>query len=422
MLNPWFQLVASVIAMIMIANLQYSWSLFTGPLQEASKGFLPGGWKPADVQLAYAIFINFQTFVQPVDGWFIDRMGPRAFITAAGVLCGLGWSAMAYATTLPQLYIFYAIAGIGAAFVYSGCIGSALKWFPDRRGMAAGIIAAGFGGGTALFIPLIKYLIDNHTYRGAFVVTGIIQGVIIALVAQFLRHPAKGSISAQPSRATVSKASTRKNPEQFTTGEMLKTPQFYLIYGIFLAAATGGLFLTANTGELTKFWKLAAVLTISTTVSPIANGGSRISWGWISDRMGRETTMAIAFALEGVCLLAVFFFGKASGLLFTVTVALTFFTWGEVYSLFPSTVGDYFGSRNATSNYAAVYTAKGVASTLGAYIAALMFQRFGNWDLVFYGTATLAFLASAGALVLRSVPLPKKSSAVEQTAIANAAR
>ena len=289
--NPWFQLVASVISMVMIANLQYAWTLFVTPMQDAM------GWKLAEVQLAFTIFINLQTFVQPIDGWFIDRMGPRKFITVAGVLCGVGWAALARASSLGQLYFFYALAGIGAAFVYSGCIGSALKWFPNRRGLASGVIAAGFGGGTALFIPLIKYLIDTHTYRSAFLVTGIIQGVVIAVVAQFLRHPGP-DFAAKPAASTAAKVSTRRNAEQFTTGEMLRTPHFYLMYAMFVAAATGGLFVTAQAGPLAKFWGLSAVLAISTTLSPLANSASRISWGVISDRLGREVTMAIAFALQ----------------------------------------------------------------------------------------------------------------------------
>jgi len=412
--TPWFQLVASVISMVMIANLQYAWTLFVSPIQEAA------GWKLAEVQLAFTIFINLQTFVQPIDGWFIDRMGPRKFITAAGVLCGVGWGALAFASSLPQLYFFYALAGIGAAFVYSGCIGSALKWFPNRRGLAAGVIAAGFGGGTALFIPIIKYLIDTHTYRSAFLVTGIFQGLVISIVAQFLRHPGPEFVAMPPS-ATAAKTAARRNSVQFTTGEMLRTPHFYLMYGMFVAAATGGLLLTAQAGPLAKFWGLTAVLTISTTLSPLANLASRISWGWISDRIGREVTMAISFALEAVCLLGVLTIGKTSGFLFTITVALTFFTWGEVYSLFPSTVGDYFGSRNATSNYGAVYTAKGVASTLAGYLAALVFERFGSWDVALYGSALLAFLAAVGALALRAAPLPKK--AIERdAAVAQVAR
>src|SRR5215475_11931955 len=175
--NPWFQLVASVISMVMIANLQYAWTLFVNPIQDAM------GWKLAEVQLAFTIFINLQTFVQPIDGWFIDRMGPRKFITAAGVLCGVGWAALARASSLGQLYFFYALAGIGAAFVYSGCIGSALKWYPDRRGFAAGLIAAGFGSGSALFNLVIeRYLLPNHGFQGAFLWTGLVQGAVITLV------------------------------------------------------------------------------------------------------------------------------------------------------------------------------------------------------------------------------------------------
>jgi OFA family oxalate/formate antiporter-like MFS transporter len=169
--SPWFQLCASLIAMIMIANLQYAWTLFVGPLREGN------GWTLSDVQWAFTLFILFQTWIQPLDGWLIDRLGPRLFISAAGVLCGLGWAGLAYADTLPMLYTFYATAGIGAALVYSGSIGSALKWFKKRRGLATGILAAGFGGGTALFIPLIAWTIANHGYQTAFIGSGLIQGI-----------------------------------------------------------------------------------------------------------------------------------------------------------------------------------------------------------------------------------------------------
>src|SRR5437773_8868944 len=198
--SRWFQLGASLIAMIMIANLQYAWTLFVQPLRAAT------GWKLSDIQFAFTLFILFQTWVQPLDGWFIDRLGPRGFISAAGLLCGLGWAGMGYATTLPMLYTLYCLAGIGAAFVYSGSIGSALKWFRSRRGLASGIMAAGFGGGTALFIPIISSTIRSHGYQAAFLRTGLFQGVIILLVAQFLRHPAaEASDEARP-KASRSKS------------------------------------------------------------------------------------------------------------------------------------------------------------------------------------------------------------------------
>jgi len=402
--NPWFQLIASVISMIMIANLQYAWTLFVPPMQAAQ------GWKLSDIQYAFTLFVLFQTWVQPLDGWFIDKFGPRVFITAAGVLCGIGWTAMGYATSLPQLYFFYVLAGIGAAFVYSGCVGSAVKWFPNRRGLASGIIAAGFGGGTALFIPIITYLIKAHTYRGAFLFTGILQGVVITLAAQFLRYPGPDFI---PAKATgVVKTRARKNTEHFSSAEMLKTPHFYMLYVMFVAMATGGLLITANASSFVKSWGLtAAALTLATALSPVANGTSRVFWGWLSDRTGRELAMTTAFFLQTLCLLAVVTVGRTSGTMFTITLVLTFFTWGEVFSLFPATLGDYFGSKNATSNYGLLYSAKGVASIIGVAVATKIYEHFNSWDAVIIGSAVLAILATVLSLVLRFQPLPRRRAA-----------
>jgi OFA family oxalate/formate antiporter-like MFS transporter len=254
MYSPYFQLVSSLISMIMIANLQYGWTLFVNPIRDAH------AWQLSEIQGAFAFFILLQTWVQPLDGWFIDRVGPRRFITAAGILCGIGWSAMGYATTLAQLYFFYGLAGIGAAFVYSGCIGSALKWFPTRRGFASGVIAAGFGGGTSLFVPVISYLIRDYSYQAAFLATGIFQGVIITIVAQFLRHP--GPEFTQPAKASAATSPTksRRNNENFTTKEMLSTPHFYVLYLMFVAMGTGGLFVTSNSGALVRSWGMTVAV------------------------------------------------------------------------------------------------------------------------------------------------------------------
>lgn len=357
--NKWFQLIASLIAMIMIANLQYSWTLFVKPLQSST------GWKLSDIQTAFTLFILFQTWVQPLDGWLIDRLGPRGFISAAGLLCGLGWAGLGYATTLPQLYTLYCIAGIGAAFVYSGSIGSALKWFKERRGLASGIMAAGFGGGTALFIPIISSTIASRGYQTAFIATGLFQGLMILGVAQFLRHPPPEPATAAKPAST---AGSNLGKHQYTTFEMLSTPQFYVMYVMFVLMATGGLLVTANAGPMAQSWGLTAgALTLAATLSPLANGASRIFWGWASDKLGRETTMVVAFVLQAICLFLVVAVGQTSGTMFAFTLVLVYFTWGEIYSLFPSTAGDYFGSRHATSNYAVLYTAKGVASIIGGW-------------------------------------------------------
>ena len=404
--NRWFQLAASLVAMIMIANLQYAWTLFVSPLQAATQ------WKLSDIQFAFTLFILFQTWVQPLDGWLIDRLGPRGFISAAGLLCGLGWAGLGYATTLPMLYVLYCAAGVGAAFVYSGSIGSALKWFKERRGLASGIMAAGFGGGTALFIPFISATIESRGYQTAFIATGIFQGLVIVAVAQFLRHPpAEAATTAKP----VTSGPSHVGRRQFTTLEMLRTPQFYVLYVMFVMMATGGLLVTANAGPIARSWGFtAAALALAATLSPLANAASRIFWGWASDGIGRENTMVIAFVLQAVSLVLVLVVGQVSGGWFAFTLVLVYFTWGEIYSLFPSTTADYFGTRYATSNYSVLYTAKGVASIIGGWAGALLFEQFGSWSVGFYGSTVMALVAAGLAVGLRAA---KASARAREVAV-----
>jgi OFA family oxalate/formate antiporter-like MFS transporter len=394
--NRWFQLSASVIAMIMIANLQYSWTLFVKPLQ------LGTGWKLSDIQAAATLFILFQTWAQPCQGWLIDRMGPRLFISLAGVLCGIGWGGLGFASSLPMLYTLYVVAGIGAALVYGGSIGSALKWFTTRRGLASGIMAAGFGGGAGLFIPFIASMLRTNGYRSTFLWTGVFQGLVILIVAQFLRHPR--AEPAAPAVARTAGVATLLGRHHFTTGEMLRTPQFWLMYLAFVMMATGGLLLTLNAGPIAGSWGIAAAaLALATSLNAVANGASRIFWGWVSDRTGREAAMIVAFLLQAGCLLLVTTVGRLSGTWFAVTLVLTFFTWGEIYSLFPAMLGDYYGTRHATSNYGVLYSAKGVASIFGGWVAALIFESSGSWSAVLYGSAALALVAAALILGLRAL-------------------
>jgi OFA family oxalate/formate antiporter-like MFS transporter len=405
-MNRWIQLGAAVMAMIMISNLQYAWTLFVKPMQEAT------GWTLSQVQWGFTLFIIFETWIMPLEGWIIDKMGPRLFLTIAGVLCGIGWTALGSVETVTQLYVFYAIAGVGAAFVYSGAIATALKWFPDRRGLASGIITAGFGSGSAVFIPLIAYLIGSYSYKTAFVYTGIAQGIIIIVAAQWLKNPPADWMAGKTAGASVS-AAVRRNKEQFTTPEMLRTPHFYWMYAMFVMMATGGLLVTAQAGPLAKEWGLSmTVLTAALALDRLSNGGGRIFWGWVSDRIGREKAMAIAFIAQAGCLVFLLQMGRVSGVFFAAALVMTYFTWGPIFALFPSMTADYFGSRNATSNYSFLYSAKGVASIIGGGLAAMLFERFGGWSAALYGSAVMALVAGLMAIGLRAVGLPGKGEKV----------
>jgi OFA family oxalate/formate antiporter-like MFS transporter len=410
MKSRWIQLVASVVAMMMIANLQYAWTLFVNPIRAGTH------WNLTQVQYAFTLFIAFETWVMPFTGWLIDLIGPRAFISLGGVLCGIGWASMGHASTIPELYLLYSLTGFGAALVYCGCMGTALKWFPDKRGLAAGTIAAGFGSGAALFVPFIAKLVNGGDYRYAFLVTGIGQGVVIILAAQFLRKPGQADVLPPPRAALQSKGAS------FNSAEMLRTPHFYMMFAMALMMGIGGLMATAQVAPMAKTFKMsAATLTLALTVNPLCNGGSRLFWGWVSDFLGRENTMVIAFLLQAMALLGVVMLGGTSPTLFVVTLALVYFTWGEVYSLFPSTSADYFGSKFASSNYSFIYAAKGAAAIVGGGLAATLYEKTGSWDYGFYACAALALIAACLAIVLKRMPGPIKEEADVMNTLTSAA-
>jgi OFA family oxalate/formate antiporter-like MFS transporter len=404
MTNRWIQLGASLLGMIMIANLQYAWTLFVSPLQQSH------GWKLSDIQWAFTLFIVFETWMMPLEGWLIDRLGPRIFISIAAVLCAIGWSGLAYARNLPELYTLYAIAGVGAACVYSGCMATGLKWFPDKRGLAAGIIAGGFGSGSALFIPIIAHIISVDGYRTAFLYTGVLQGILIFCAAQLMRNPPPRFTEVQPT-PKASRLRVSHESQQFNTLEMLGTPHFYILYVMATMMGIGGLMVTAQAAPVATSLGIGlTALTAAQAIGRVGNGAGRVFWGWVSDHLGREKTMFIAFTLQAGCLLSVLTLGGLSGTWFIVTLFCVYFTWGEVYVLFPSAVADYFGAKNCTSNYSVMYTSKGVASIVGGGIAALLFEHFGSWSAAFYGSAALALCSALMALGIHRLPLPRKNA------------
>jgi OFA family oxalate/formate antiporter-like MFS transporter len=391
--NRWLQLAAAVLGMVMIANCQYAWTLFVPPLQSAF------GWSLGAVQLGFTLFIAFETYTMPVEGYLLDRFGPRALFTAAGVAVGIGWTALGFVTSLPGLYFFYALAGAGAAIIYGGSIAVAIRWFKDRRGLASGIIAAGFGAGSAPFIPFIGWLLTSYGYATAFIVTGIMQGVIILCVAQFLKYPPgdTGAHAAATNAANVNRG--------FNPFEMLKTGQFYLLYIMFCFMTAGGLLITAQTKPFGKDIGIAAwVIIIAVTVDRVANGLGRIGWGGISDKFGRENTMAGVFIANGLCVAALPFFGTGD-ISFIVLLFLIMFTWGPIFALFPSATADRFGTTYAATNYGVMYTAKGFGGIFGGVVAGYLVANFG-WTVIFLAAGGFAIAAGLGALILKKIPKP----------------
>ncbi|HEY1525191.1 MAG TPA: oxalate/formate MFS antiporter [Candidatus Angelobacter sp.] len=408
MSKRWIQFGSAVIAMIMIANLQYAWTLFVKPLQDAHKD-----WTLKAIQWGFTLFIFLETWITPVEGWLIDRLGPRIFLTLGGLLVGIGWTGMGFAQTLTQLYILYGTAGVGAAFIYSGSIATALKWFPDKRGTVSGFITAGFGAGSALFIPVIARILVHSNYKTAFLYSGIAQGLLIIVAAQVLHNPGPDFQISPAAKKPVS-ARIRRNPQEFNSAQMLATPQFWVLYVAFVLTSVGGLMITAQASPFGKSVAIpAAAIVAALSWSRLANGGGRIFWGWFSDFVGREMAMFIPFVLQALCLVAMLKLGRTSGDMFILTMVMVFFTWGSMFALFPAIIGDYYGPKCATSNYGFLYTAKGVASIGGGGIAAALFEKFGNWNAPFYITAGLTLISALLVLVLRFMPLPRLSKQVD---------
>jgi OFA family oxalate/formate antiporter-like MFS transporter len=399
MVSRWARLAAAVVSMIMIGNLQYAWTLFVQPMMAAHH------WKLSDVQWGFTIFIAVMTWTMPLSGWLIDRLGPRVFMTVAAVLCGAGWCGLGQVHSLSGFYSLYAMAGLGNGFVYCCSTALGLKWFPDKRGVASGLIAAGYGSGAAFLNPICGWLIASWGYRSTFLVTGIVLGFLILCAGQFLKYPPTGFVQAP---AASVQTRIRRHDEQFNSLEMLRTPQFYVLFAMMLMAGIGGLMAAAQVAPVARDFKVgAAALALALSLNPLCNGASRFLWGWVSDSLGRERTMTVAFFLQAIFLAGVVTVGRRGDVWFVLTMALVFLTWGEIYVLFPAVLADLFGARHAASNYSFLYSTKGLASILAGGLAATLFERTGTWNYAFYLSAGLALCSALGALVIHRMPLPK---------------
>jgi OFA family oxalate/formate antiporter-like MFS transporter len=395
--NPWVQLVIGVICMAMIANLQYGWTLFVGPI-DAKYHF-----GRASIQVAFTIFVLLETWLVPVEGYLVDRFGPRWIVVVGGALCGIAWAINSIADSLPMFYFAAALGGIGAGGVYGTCIGNAVKWFPGRRGLAAGLTAAGFGAGSALTIIPIASMIKGSGYEQTFLTFGLMQGIVVVVLGfTLLAAPASVAVAAQ-------KLAPGASRHQATPVEMVKTPIFWLMYVMFVMMAAGGLMAVAQLGPIAKDFKIAEIpvsligitlpaLTFALALDRILNGVTRPFFGWVSDQIGRENTMFIAFALEGIGIFALAKLGS-DPVLFVILSGLVFFAWGEIYSLFPATVTDTFGVKFATTNTGLMYTAKGTAALLIPF-GNVLAKATGSWFSVFLVSAILNITAALLAIAV----------------------
>jgi MFS transporter, OFA family, oxalate/formate antiporter len=391
----WGQLVFGIICMVMIANLQYGWTLFVNPIDQKYH------WGRAAIQVAFTIFVLTETWLVPFEGYLIDRFGPKIMVCGSGVLVAVAWIINSTADSLFLLYVGAAIGGIGAGVIYGASVGNALKWFPDQRGLAAGLTAAGFGAGSALTVIPIANMIQTSGYEAAFLWFGLGQGIVVVLVALLLKAP-HGSEAPVPTRPAVPQ--TRRD---YGPTEAIRTPVFWVMYAMFVMVGAGGLMAIAQLAPIANDYKIANIpvsilgltlpaLTFALTIDRVLNGVCRPFFGWVSDHIGRENTMFIAFLVEGIGIYALLYFA-GNPVLFVILSGLVFFAWGEIYSLFPATCTDIYGRKFATTNYGILYTAKGTASLL-VPLANVLTSATGSWHAVFYVAAILNVVAAIMAL------------------------
>lgn len=418
----WLQLVVGVVCMVATANIQYAWTLFVPEIQETF------GWERASIQIAFTIFVLVQTWLAPIEGYFIDKLGPRLMVAFGALFIGAAWVINSQATSLMGFYLGAAIGGIGVGSIYATCINNALKWFPDRRGLAVGLTAGGYGAGSAATILPIAAMIDSAGFQETFFFFGLLQGGLAFVAAWFLRSPKAGEV----------KASTKLNQSRrdYTLTEAMSTKLFWLMFLMFICVVTGGMMAVAQLGVIAQdlgvkefqvdlYFFVMAALPLALMLDRVMNGISRPLFGWISDHIGREKTMVIAFTLEGLGIIALGAFGH-NPWAFLILSGVVFLAWGEVYSLFSALAGDAFGTKHIGKIYGVLYTAKGIGA-LFVPVGNLLMEATGTWSTVLYTVAAMdlfaAFLAIAvlprtlKAHVARSAAMPP---AVDKTSTATA--
>jgi oxalate/formate antiporter len=375
--NRWSQLLLGLVCMMAVSSPQYVWTLFTKPIMALY------GVSLSEVQVTFSILIVLQTFFSPFQGYLVDKFGPRLLLSVGALLTGLSWILAAQAASLPALYLTYGLlGGVGTGIIYVGVVGLMVKWFPDRRGFAAGVVAAGYGMGAIMTTFPITNSLGANGLASTLTTFGMIFAAVGVAAALGLRTPPAGY---KPGAAVDTKSAA---PDVYWT-DMLKNPIFWLMFLMMTMMSTSGLMVISQMASFAKDFGITAVtvfglaaLPLALTIDRFTNGLTRPFFGWVSDRFGREPTMALAFILEGLAMI-VWLSTRDNAVLFVLLSGVVFFGWGEIFSLFPSTLTDTFGAKNATTNYGFLYMAQGVGSVLGGPLAALLYQKTGSWTPVF---------------------------------------
>jgi oxalate/formate antiporter len=385
--SRWTQLVLGVLCMMSISSPQYVWALFTKPLGSQL------GVSLTELQITFSILIVLQTFFSPFQGFLVERFGPRKLLSVGALLMGLSWVLASRADSITLLYLSYGLlGGLGTGIVYIGVVGQVVKWFPDKRGFAVGMVAAGYGMGAILTTFPISRSLAEHGHQDTLWWFGCVLGGLGLLFAQGLRSPLQQVSDEVADLPGVGPAT------------MLRTPVFWLMFAMMTMMSTSGLMVISQMGAIAKDYQVAsalvfgmAALPLALTIDRLTNGLTRPFFGWVSDRWGRENTMFIAFGLEAVAMFA-WISTIDNPVLFVILSGVVFFGWGEIFSLFPSTLTDTFGPKHATTNYGFLYMAQGVGSIIGGPVAAMVHHSTGSWIPVFALMISLDVLAAGLAL------------------------
>ncbi|TDQ23342.1 oxalate/formate antiporter [Raoultella sp. BIGb0149] len=392
--GKWTQLTLGLICMASISSPQYVWTLLTRPLTEKL------GVGLAELQVTFSLLIILQTFFSPFQGRLVEKFGPRLLISLGTVMAGLSWVLSAQVNGLAALYLVYGcLGGLGTGIVYIGVVGLMVKWFPQHRGFAAGAVAAGYGMGAIMTTFPISLSLVSNGLEQTMTIFGIIFAAVGLLASQGLRLP--------PDRGALPVSQrVAQSTRQFTSREMLRQPLFWLMFAMMAMMSTSGLMVTSQMAVFAEDFGISkavvfgmAALPLALTIDRFTNGLTRPLFGFISDRYGREQTMFIAFALEGVAMM-LWLACRDDPLLFVLLSGVVFFGWGEIFSLFPSTLTDTFGSEYAAANYGWLYISQGIGSIFGGPLAALLYQHTHGWHVVFSCAIALDFVTAALAIGL----------------------